>query len=113
MSSHRDYDNDKEWSWLRNDGLGLKLLRFEPMGESEGQCVFELIVDRKWSTRVTQLPFLIMFVNLSSILQVVSNRPDGSFATGDLYAKHPTLSETWRYHGRTDDVVVLVSIIHS
>lgn len=50
MSSHRDYDNDQEWSWLRNDGLGLELLHFEPVEGSEN--MFELIVDKAWSTRV-------------------------------------------------------------
>lgn len=52
MSSHRDYDNDHEWSWLRNDGLGLRLLHFEPMADSGEDETFELVVDKKWSTRV-------------------------------------------------------------
>ncbi|KIP01884.1 hypothetical protein PHLGIDRAFT_16917 [Phlebiopsis gigantea 11061_1 CR5-6] len=87
----QDYENDKEWSWLRNLGLGARLLHFEPMGNSEGEGVFELVVDKEWTTRI------------------VSNRSDGSFASGDLYAKHPTIPDAWRYHGRTDDIVVLVT----
>lgn len=88
MSSHRDYDTDKEWVWLRNSGLGVKLLHFEPVGDEN---MYELVVDKQWSTRV------------------VSNRPDGSFASGDLYALHPTKPNTWRYHGRTDDIIVLMT----
>ncbi|GJE91273.1 hypothetical protein PsYK624_074220 [Phanerochaete sordida] len=91
MSSHRDYDHDKEWIWLRNDGLGLELLHFEPVSDSADEDLSELVVDKQWSTRV------------------VSNRPDGSFASGDLYAKHPTKPNTWRYHGRTDDIIVLMT----
>lgn len=53
MSSHRDYDSDKKWSWLRNHGLGLKLLHFESVSDSEDQNLYELVVDRKWSTRVS------------------------------------------------------------
>ncbi|EKM50503.1 uncharacterized protein PHACADRAFT_213424 [Phanerochaete carnosa HHB-10118-sp] len=91
MSSHRDYENDKEWAWLRNNGFGLKFLRFVPVADSEEENMYELVVDKEWSTRV------------------VSNRPDSSFATGDLYAKHLTMPDTWRYHGRTDDIVVLIT----
>jgi hypothetical protein len=52
MSSYRDYDTDKEWSWLRNDSLGLTLLHFEAVGNSEEENMYELVVDQKWSTRV-------------------------------------------------------------
>lgn len=50
MSSHRDYDKDLEWSWLRNDGLGLRLLHFEPVVDSED--MFELVVSESWPTKV-------------------------------------------------------------
>lgn len=53
MSSHRDYEDDKEWSWLRNHGPGIQLLQFEHMGDSEGEAMYELVVDKKWSTRVS------------------------------------------------------------
>ena len=51
MSSHRDYEKDLEWSWLRNDGLGLQLLRFELASDSGN--MYELIVDKDWWTRVS------------------------------------------------------------
>ena len=107
MSSHRDYENDKEWSWLRNQGLGLQLLHFEPVGDSEDENMYELVVDAKWTTRVSGHALSTNFAKYRFV-QVVSNRADGSFASGDLYAKHPTKPNTWRYHGRTDDIVVLV-----
>ncbi|KAJ3555377.1 hypothetical protein NM688_g2610 [Phlebia brevispora] len=89
MSSHRCYESDLEWSWLRNDGPGEKLLLFEPVSDSAD--TFELIVPEGWSTRV------------------VSNRDDGSFATGDLYNRHPTIPHAWRYCGRVDDIIVMTN----
>ncbi|KAK4703977.1 hypothetical protein P7C70_g2238, partial [Phenoliferia sp. Uapishka_3] len=40
---------------------------------------------------------------------VVSNRPDGSYATKDLFVKHPTLPDRLKFVGRMDDTLVLVS----
>jgi hypothetical protein len=40
--------------------------------------------------------------------QTKSNRDDGSYASGDLYEKHPTKNSVWRYVGRGDDVIVMV-----
>ncbi|TFK51963.1 acetyl-CoA synthetase-like protein [Heliocybe sulcata] len=88
MSSARDYVTDKSWSWLRDYSHSLGLLRFVPAGETGS---YELIVDKTFSTLTT------------------SNRPDGSFATGDLYAKHPTIPHAWRYAGRADDIIVMTN----
>ena len=41
---------------------------------------------------------------------VVSNRPDGSFATKDLFIKHPTRPGLLKMVGRVDDTLVLVSL---
>lgn len=41
--------------------------------------------------------------------QAVRNLPDGHYATGDLFEPHQTKPNTWRYIGRGDDVLVLVS----
>ncbi|KAI0343014.1 acetyl-CoA synthetase-like protein [Trametopsis cervina] len=89
MSSHRNYQTDLEWGWLRNHGLGIQMLHFEAIDDSSD--TFELRVSAEWTTRV------------------VSNRPDGSFATGDLYIKHPTKANTWKYSGRADDVIVMTN----
>ena len=82
MSSHREYERDFGWSWLRNEGPGEGRLRFERVGAegqgdeshsggnegqgNEGQRhegqgnegnekdedEYELIVPKDWSTRV-------------------------------------------------------------
>ncbi|EPQ56692.1 thioester reductase [Gloeophyllum trabeum ATCC 11539] len=88
MSSARDYTTDKEWSWLRDYSHSLDLLRFVPSGDTG---TYELIVDKEFPT-----------LN-------VSNLPDGSFATADLYAKHPVKPHTWKYAGRADDIIVLTN----
>jgi hypothetical protein len=41
--------------------------------------------------------------------QTKTNRPEGHFATGDLYLKHSTIPNAWKYLGRKDDMLVLVS----
>lgn len=45
---------------------------------------------------------------MTLIGQTKSNREDGSYASGDLYEKHPTKEAVWRYVGRGDDVIVMV-----
>ncbi|KZT25172.1 acetyl-CoA synthetase-like protein, partial [Neolentinus lepideus HHB14362 ss-1] len=88
LSSARNCVTDKAWSWLRDYSHGLGLLWFEPAGDTGS---YELIVDSAFPT-----------LN-------VSNQPDGSFATGDLYAKHPTIPHAWRYAGRADDIIVMTN----
>jgi long-subunit acyl-CoA synthetase (AMP-forming) len=39
--------------------------------------------------------------------KVASNLPDGSYATKDLFEKHPTTPNAWRYYARLDDTLVL------
>lgn len=40
----------------------------------------------------------------------MSNQPDGSYATKDLFLKHPTKPDAYRYIGRLDDTLVMVII---
>jgi acyl-coenzyme A synthetase/AMP-(fatty) acid ligase len=92
MSSFRDFEVDKEWSWLRiPDELGQSLLLFEGQKEQAGQDLFELVVSSKWPSKQ------------------LSNRANGSFATGDLYERHPQHSNRWRYKRRADDTIVMVN----
>lgn len=37
------------------------------------------------------------------------NRPDGSFATSDLFEPHPTIPNAWRYHSRADCQLALIT----
>lgn len=91
MSSYREFDQDKEWSWLRlSDQLGKSWLKFEAVVK-QGPNVYELIVSSHWPTKF------------------LSNRSDGSFATGDLYERHSQRSDLWRYKRRADDAIVMIS----
>ncbi|KAI9652080.1 MAG: hypothetical protein M1831_007213 [Alyxoria varia] len=86
MSSHRVYDEDSEWEYLRansqNDGL---------IFEANDDNRYELIVSPSWP-------------HLSK-----SNRPDGSFATSDLFVPHPTIPNAWRYDSRADSQLTLIT----
>lgn len=37
------------------------------------------------------------------------NREDGSYATSDLFEPHPTISNAWRYHSRSDSQLTLIT----
>ncbi|KAI1816627.1 acetyl-CoA synthetase-like protein [Poronia punctata] len=84
MSSHRDYAHDKEWQYLRISCTP-DLLDFEPRGKD----VSELVVKRDWPLRLK------------------TNRPDGSYATADLFESHPLIPNGWRYRGRADALITL------
>ncbi|KLP03367.1 Uncharacterized protein Y057_4649 [Fusarium fujikuroi] len=86
MSSHRDYDRDKDWQFLRaiDDP---KLIEFE----NRENGLSELVVKPGW-------PFLIK-----------TNREDGSYATSDLFEPHPSIPTAWRYHSRADAQITLAN----
>ena len=48
MSSWRDFENDKEWSYLRDVGQE-KMLQFE----SQADDLAELVVDKDWPSLVS------------------------------------------------------------
>ncbi|CDZ97946.1 Non-ribosomal peptide synthetase/alpha-aminoadipate reductase and related enzymes [Phaffia rhodozyma] len=87
MSSHRDYGIDKEWSYLRTNDAALKCLILEPHDHES----FSLIVKSGWPSKC------------------VSNQADGSYITGDIFIKHPTIEHAWLLSGRSDDVIVMVN----
>lgn len=90
LSSHRAYAEDKEWQHLRVASGAEKYLRFEPQS-GDRQSVSELIVLPGWPHMAKQ------------------NRGDGSFATSDLFAPHPSIPNAWRYHSRADSQVTLIT----
>ena len=83
MTSFRPRD-DKQWDYLRPSETVKKFLQFEE--RSPG--IFELICLDGWPSKV------------------VSNRPDGSYATKDLFLRHPEI-EAYKYYARLDDTIVL------
>ncbi|KAL8779128.1 MAG: hypothetical protein Q9213_007089 [Squamulea squamosa] len=87
LSSHRDYQTDKEWQYLRSHGLDL--LVFEE--QQDGSGLFELIIRPNWPHMAKR------------------NREDGSFATADLFAPHPSIKNAWKYHSRADSQLTLIT----
>lgn len=86
MSSHRDYVKDKEWEYLRSTPGGDQL-QFEPR---EGG-LFELVIQPDWPHMAKR------------------NRGNGSYATADLFAPHPSIPDAWRYHSRSDSQLTLIT----
>ncbi|KAE8243855.1 hypothetical protein A4X13_0g6920 [Tilletia indica] len=90
MSSWRDFESDKEWSWLRiQDEASVQWLDFQERPEEGG--LYELVVRSGWPTKI------------------ISNGPDGSYSTSDLYERHSTHHNLCRYCRRADDSLVLVN----
>ncbi|TLS24193.1 hypothetical protein PpBr36_09129 [Pyricularia pennisetigena] len=83
-SAREDFDKDKNWQFLRCK-VDNHVLAFEPRDEG----LFELVVKPGWP------------------LKEHSNRPDGSFATADLFERHPSIGNAWRYHSRADAQIAL------
>lgn len=81
-SADRD---DDEWSYSR------LVPEFYPYAQWElvADNIYELVSKPGWPSKS------------------FSNRPDGSYATKDLWAQHPTDPNRWKYYGRRDDILVL------
>lgn len=85
MSSHRNYATDKEWQYLRSDAS--PYLKFEPQEDD----LAELVILSSWPHMAKR------------------NRDDGSYATADLFAPHPTIPDAWKYHSRADSQLILIT----
>lgn len=86
LSSFRDFEKDEEWDYLRSN-TGAEHLSFEPQESG----LFELVVQPGW-------PHMAK-----------TNRENGSYATADLFEKHSTKLNAWRYHSRADAQITLVN----
>ncbi|KAK7454620.1 hypothetical protein VKT23_011373 [Stygiomarasmius scandens] len=84
MNSSRDFVTDKDWNWVRPTALSKHYLAFEPQGND----TFEVIVRDGYPPKIE------------------TNRPDGSYATKDLFLRHPDHNDRYRYIGRLDDTLV-------
>ena len=85
MSSHRAYSTDKEWQYLRSDAS--PSLKFEQQEDG----LAELVILSFWPHMAKR------------------NREDGSYATADLFAPHPTIPNAWKYHSRADSQLTLIT----
>lgn len=88
LSSHRDYEVDREWQYLRLR-KATQNLRFDP--QNDGSGLSELIVEKGWP----------------QIVKV--NRDCGGYATSDLFEPHPSIASAWRYHSRNDSQITLTT----
>ena len=86
LSSHRQYTEDKAWQYLRTN-LGCEALQFEDNGDG----LAELVIRPSWPHMAKQ------------------NREDGSYATSDLFAAHPSIANAWKYHSRADSQLTLIT----
>ena len=87
---------------------------WEPMNDkkkkNEGKKIFGLSSpssspsSSSSSNGIYQLTFKSNYPALGSN---VANRPDGGYATGDLFIEDPPHSKTWRHVGRVDDTLVM------
>ncbi|KAJ4473884.1 L-aminoadipate-semialdehyde dehydrogenase [Lentinula aciculospora] len=84
MTSARDFSMDKKWNWVHPIAISKEYMVMEPQGNDIFECVLK---DGFPATSV-------------------SNRPDGSFATKDLFQRHPEEKNQYRYIGRLDDTLV-------
>ncbi|KIJ67974.1 hypothetical protein HYDPIDRAFT_83419 [Hydnomerulius pinastri MD-312] len=92
MTSFRDFETDKDWNWVRAKGPYVHTavndyMRFEDRGNE----TYELYVLDGWHTKV------------------MTNQPDGSYASKDLFIKHPTTPDAYKFIGRIDDTLVMVN----
>ncbi|KAF1845630.1 uncharacterized protein K460DRAFT_111842 [Cucurbitaria berberidis CBS 394.84] len=86
LSSYRDFSADGDWQYLRNYNPP-KLLDFEPREDG----LAELVIRPGWPHMAKH------------------NRPDGAFATADLFAPHETIENAWLYHSRADSQLTLIT----
>ncbi|KAL4928814.1 uncharacterized protein BDV17DRAFT_298355 [Aspergillus undulatus] len=84
MTSFRER-SDIDWDYVRPGTSLLPFIRWE----EQMPGIYELCVLEGWPSKVA------------------SNRPDGAYATKDLFEKHPTKENAWRYYARLDDTLVL------
>jgi len=53
LSSHRDYETEKDWELLRNDSAYADALLFEPQKNGQaGAC--EMVVTDRWLSKVSR-----------------------------------------------------------
>ena len=84
LNSKRDFATDKAWNWLRAEGLILEYMVMEDRGGN----TFEFINKDGWPPKIE------------------TNRPDGSYATKDLFLRHEKHHNWYKYIGRLDDTLV-------
>lgn len=88
LTSQRDFKTDKHWDILRPTESFKPFMKMEEVWKEDEESVYELVCDKAWRNRA------------------LTNRPDGSYATSDLFKKSPTVKNGYIYCGRLDDTIV-------
>ena len=78
---------DGAWNYVRVHDKLEPYVRFEERGGN----LYELVVLDGWPSKVA------------------SNRPDGAYATKDVFEPHPSIDKAWKYNSRLDDTIVLMN----
>lgn len=79
------------WSWVTPLPHAKPYLQFEPESSSASSDLYHLVI----------MPGLKQ--------KVLSDRPDGSYGTKDLFQHHPTIPDLWKFAARKDDIIVMLN----
>lgn len=88
LTSKRDFKIDKHWDVLRPTKSFAPFMKMEEVSKEGGETIYELVCDKDWRNRT------------------LTNRPDGSFTTSDLFKKSHSDKNGYIYCGRLDDTIV-------
>ncbi|KAK2597269.1 hypothetical protein N8I77_013129 [Diaporthe amygdali] len=79
------------WSWVTPLPHAKPYLQFEPESSRTSQDLYHLVIRPGLKQKV------------------LSDRPDGSYGTKDLFQLHPTIPDLWKFAARKDDIIVMLN----
>lgn len=79
------------WSWVTPLPHAKPYLQFEPENSNGSQDLYHLVIKPGLKQKV------------------LSDRPDGSYGTKDLFQRHPTIPDLWKFAARKDDIIVMLN----
>lgn len=79
------------WSWVTPLPHAKPYLQFEPENSKGSQDLYHLVIKPGLKQKV------------------LSDRLDGSYGTKDLFLRHPTIPELWKFAARKDDIIVMLN----
>lgn len=79
------------WSWVTPLPHAKPYLQFEPESSGASQDLYHLVIRPGLKQKV------------------LSDRPDGSYGTKDLFQRHPTIPDLWKFAARKDDIIVMLN----
>lgn len=88
LLSMRNFKEDKGWDAMRPKGNFADFSRWEE--QEDNPNLFELIIEKDWPPLSAQ------------------NRPNGAYATSDLFLKHPEIPNAFLFVSRKDDSLLHV-----